>query len=88
MRSDTNSSLALEVSGARKVCSQRTPPLRVRTTRSNETVHQINPLPPLSGDEVSYKLSLGLEVLRVGKVGSQRTLPPSSKNAKAEQPIS
>jgi len=33
-------------------------------------------------------LSLELEVSRVGKIGSQRTLPPSSENAKAEQPSS
>ena len=39
----------------------------------------------LSEDEVSHKLSLGLEVSRVGMVGSQRTPPPSSENAKADQ---
>jgi len=76
MTSDTNRSFALEVSGAGKVGSQRTPPPRVRTPRLNEMVHQKNPLSPLSGDEVSYKLSLGLEVLRAGEVGSQRTPPP------------
>jgi len=55
MRSNTNFSLALEVSGVGKVCSQRTPPPGVRAPRLNETVHQRNPPSPLSEDEVKYE---------------------------------
>jgi len=80
MRSNTSHSLVLEVSSEKEVGSQRTPPssenAKVERNGSSEKSSFA-----LSGDEVSYKLSLGLEASRAGKVGSH----PSSENAKVDQ---
>jgi len=80
MRSDTNCSLALEVSRRGKVSSQRTPPRRVRALRLNEMVHQRNPPSPLSKDEVSYESFAWVRSLESGKNRFAENASPSIEN--------